>query len=101
MSATISSTLPSRARTRNRRPFAFHSGWAGILVALGALVLFLFVIGPLGLQIKYVKPLAEFIQENNIKANAYYYTEVDEFSEAERHMREHLALVPGAKHSQR
>lgn len=99
MSAIISSTL--RSRPRYKKPFVFQSGWAGILVAIGVLVLFLFVIGPLGLQMKYVKPLAEFIQENNINANAYYYSEVDEFFDAERHMREYLALIPGAKHSER
>lgn len=99
MSATISSTL--RSRPGYKKSFVFQSGWAGILVAIGVLVLFLFVIGPLGLQMKYVKPLAEFIQENNINANAYYYSEVDEFFDAERHMREYLALIPGAKHSER
>ena len=31
-------------------------------------------------------------------ANAYYYTEVDEFFEAERHMRDHLGYMASGEH---
>ncbi len=69
--------------------------WVPIAVAAGILILFIYVIGPMGLETKALKPMAQFIEENDINANAYYYTEVDEFFEAERHMREYLKLVPG------
>jgi hypothetical protein len=71
--------------------------WGVILAALVGLCLFLFVLGPMGLQTDRLKPMADFIEEHEINANAYYYTEVDEFFEAERHMREHLQLVPGGR----
>lgn len=71
-------------------------GWAAIAAAVIGVVLFLFVFGPMGLESSAYKPIADFIEENNINANAYYYTEVDEFFDAERHMRDHLKLVPGA-----
>lgn len=71
-------------------------GWAAIAAALAALIAFIYVIGPMGLETDALKPMADFIEENDINANAYYYTEVEEFFEAERHMREHLGLVPGA-----
>lgn len=72
-------------------------GWGGIVLAAVCLYLFLFVLGPMGLESRTLKPMADFIEAHDINANAYYYTEVDEFFEAERHMREHLALVPGSK----
>ena len=70
--------------------------WATIATAIGGLILFIYVIGPAGLETKTLKPMADFIEANDINANAYYYTEVEEFFSAERHMREHLKLVPGA-----
>ena len=70
--------------------------WATIAAAIGGLMLFIYVIGPAGLETKTLKPMADFIEANDINANAYYYTEVEEFFSAERHMREHLKLVPGA-----
>jgi uncharacterized membrane protein len=70
--------------------------WVYILFAIGGLALFMYVIGPLGLNTKALKPMADFIEKNDINANAYYYTEVDEFFESERHMRDYLKLVPGS-----
>ncbi len=76
--------------------YGLFKQWLTIVFAIGLLVLFIYVIGPLGLQTKALKPMAEFIEKNDINANAYYYTEADEFFEAERHMRDCLKLVPGA-----
>ena len=71
--------------------------WGTLVCIVFSVWVFLFVLGPMGLKTEPLKPMADFIEENNIDANAYYYTEVDEFFEAERHMRDHLALVPGAR----
>ncbi len=62
--------------------------------ANGLLILFIYVIGLLGLQTKTLKPMAEFIERNDMNANAYY-AEADEFFEAERHVRNFLKQVPG------
>ncbi len=70
--------------------------WMPIVIAIGLLILFIYLIGPLGLKTKALKPMADFIEKNDINANAYFYTEVDEFFEAERHMRNYLKQVPGA-----
>ena len=70
--------------------------WTVLGACVGALILFIYVIGPAGLETDTLKPMADFIEANQINANAYYYTEVEEFFSAERHMREHLKLVPGA-----
>lgn len=70
--------------------------WTIFCACIGVLVLFIYVIGPAGLETDTLKPMADFIEANQINANAYYYTEVEEFFSAERHMREYLKLVPGA-----
>ena len=72
--------------------------WATLVLSAAATMAFLLVLGPMGLETESLKPMADFIEENNINANAYYYTEVEEFAVAERHMRDHLALVPGGAH---
>ena len=73
-------------------------GWASLTLALVGLILFIYVIGPAGLKTPLLEPMATFIQENDINANAYFYTEVDEFFVAERHMREHLGYMARGGH---
>ena len=73
-------------------------GWATIALAVAGLVLFIYVIGPAGLETPLLKPMATFIEENDINANAYFYTEVDEFFVAERHMRHHLGYMARGGH---
>ena len=85
--------------TKKQAQGARLKGWAALGLFVIIIFLFLFVVGPMGLQTRALKPMADFIEEKSINANAYYYTEVDEFYAAERHMREHLALVPGGSHT--
>ena len=73
-------------------------GWAVLTLIFAGLLLFMFVIGPAGLETPLLKPMATFIEENDINANAYYYTEVDEFFLAERHMRHHLGYLARGGH---
>ena len=42
--------------------------------------------------------MLEAIEENDINANAYFYTDVDEFFLAERHMRHHLGYMARGGH---
>ena len=88
----------NRHKKRETDLVARLKGWAAMGLSILIISLFLFVIGPMGLKTRALKPMADFIEENSINANAYYYTEVEEFSKSERHMREHLALVPGSAH---
>ena len=78
-------------RTGRLRAWVILGAW------VAALILFIYVVGPAGLATGALKPMADVIEENQINANAYYYTEVEEFYSAERHMREYLKLVPGAE----
>ena len=70
------------------------SGWRKIFLAVGILLIFIYVIGPLGLDTPMMKPIADFIEENDINANGYYYTDVAEFSVAEMHMKNSLEFGP-------
>ncbi len=71
--------------------------YAILLASIAAVIVFLHVLGPMWLETDALRPMAEFIEENEINANAYYYTEVEEFFQAERHMREYLGLAPGSE----
>lgn len=45
-------------------------------------LLFMFVLAPLGDNMPGFGSMFAFIEEKNIKATAFYYTDIDEFAEA-------------------
>jgi len=51
-------------------------------------------IGPLGEKTAPIRPLIQFIEERNIDAGALYYTEIEEFAEADIHMNNSLDYSP-------
>ncbi|TET39571.1 MAG: hypothetical protein E3J72_00150 [Planctomycetota bacterium] len=55
---------------------------------------FIFFIGPWIAQAPFVKPLTTFIDERNIDAGALFYTEVEEFSDADVYMRNTMNHAP-------
>jgi len=57
-------------------------GVAGLAASILALAVFMFCIAPQMEKPLHMKPLADFIDEWDINANMYFYTEVEEFSEA-------------------
>lgn len=69
--------------------------WGKIFLAFAGLLLFIYIIGPLGLETPMLKPMADFIESSNIKANGYYYTDVAEFSDAEMYMKNSMGYAPG------
>ena len=78
------------------RPSGSFKSWLKLAAWVGGLVFFIYVLGPLGLNLPYFKPIAKLIEEENINANAYYYTEVEEFSQAESSIRASLSYAPKA-----
>jgi hypothetical protein len=70
---------------------------AAFLACILAVVLFIFYIGP-GLE-KHpaLQPMVQFIDERGINANMYFYTEVEEFSEAGINMDNTMAYPPKVK----
>jgi len=61
---------------------------------LGLIWLFMFQIAPRLAETRAIKPLTQFINERNIDATALYYTEIEEFSEAEINMRNTMTYPP-------
>ncbi len=82
-----SGPLPEHPRTKAR-------AWTVLLLWVLGLMLFMFVLGPRGLETETLKPMADFIEERQIRANAYYYTEVPEFSVAETSIRDSMRFTP-------
>jgi hypothetical protein len=71
--------------------------WAAIFLAMAGLILFIYILGPIGLQAPMIKPVADFIEEHSINANGYYYTDVAEFSDAEMYMKNAMKFAPDSK----
>jgi len=67
---------------------------AAFMACIAVIALFIFVIGPRGEQSELLRPMAEFIEEHDINANVYFYTEVEEFSEANINMVNSMAYPP-------
>jgi len=78
-------TEPEKSRT---------NGIGGLLAAVGIIAFFLFYVGPRLSELPMVKPLVQFIDERGIEANMYFYTEVEEFSEASINMTNTMAYPP-------
>jgi len=46
--------------------------------------------------VSWFKPMADFIEESDINANMYFYTEVEEFSEANINLENTMTYPPRA-----
>lgn len=68
--------------------------WAAFFAGLFFIWLFMFVLAPWLQGSPAVRPLARFIAERGIDASALYYTEVEEASLAETHMRNTILYMP-------
>ena len=68
--------------------------WVALSASIFVIWLFLFVIGPFFLKTSALSPLADFIEERGIDAGALYYTDIEEFSEAEINMKNTMAYAP-------
>ena len=71
-------------------------GVAWLAASILALVVFMFCIAPQMEKPLHMKPLADFIDEWDINANMYFYTEVEEFSEAIINMDNTMKFPPRA-----
>ena len=69
-------------------------GWVALFISVLTIIFFLFVIGPWIEKLPGFQPLADFIDERGIEANMYFYTEVEEFSEAEINMNNTMQFPP-------
>lgn len=67
---------------------------SAFLASIAGCLLMIYVVGPWLDTLEAIKPLADFIDERNIDANAYYYTEVEEFADAELNMKNTMQYMP-------
>ena len=68
-----------------------------LLLCLAAIWLFMFQVGPWLEKSSMIQPMVDFIEERDIAANMYFYTEVEEFSEANINMDNTMKYMPGAR----
>ena len=59
---------------------------AKLILCILVILIFIFYIGPLIEKLPLVQPLVQVIDERDIDASALYYTEIEEFSEANTNM---------------
>jgi hypothetical protein len=70
-------------------------GVARLLVSIILILLFIFYVAPWMTALPMLRPLTNFIEERGIDAGALYYTEVEEFAEAEAQMDNTMVYMPG------
>jgi len=61
------------------------------------ILVFMFLIGPLIAKAPLVRPVADLIKEQDIEANMFFYTEVEEFSDADSFFRDTMTYTPRSK----
>ncbi len=72
-------------------------GWAGLLAGLALILVFMFGIAPWVQKLDAVRPLAEYILDSGIDAQALFYTEVEETGDAETYMKDSMRYPPRYK----
>lgn len=73
--------------------------WARLFLCVFLIWAFMFVVAPWVEKMPAVEPIICFIDDNYIDASALYYTEIEEFFEAEIHM-ENTMNFAHHKHSE-
>ena len=67
---------------------------AALIACVLLIALFMFYIGPKLEKSPALMPMVQFIEERDIDANMYFYTEVEEFSDANINMENTMAYPP-------
>ncbi len=67
--------------------------YAGLAMGIAFIWIFAVYVTPWLGNLAFMKPLISFIKENDIKATAIYYTDIEEFAEAD-HMLRQLMTYP-------
>ncbi len=69
-------------------------GVVALLFSVLAIIFCLFYVGPQLEKLPLFQPIARYIDERGIEANVYFYTEVEEFSEAHINMDNSMDYPP-------
>ncbi len=68
--------------------------WTRLFLCIFLIWVFMFIAAPWVEKMPAVEPIISFIDENYIDASALYYTEIEEFFEAEIHMENTMNFAP-------
>ena len=68
--------------------------WLRLGLFLALLGFLVFIVGPLGLKLPGYRQMDRFIVDNDLKATAIYYTDIEEFARAESSLRDGLRFSP-------
>jgi len=68
--------------------------WSGLFIGLFIIWLLMAYAAPWGRQTETLRPFMDVIEERNIDATAYYYTDIEEFAEAENNITHALRYPP-------
>ncbi|MEW6671755.1 MAG: hypothetical protein AB1427_08620 [Thermodesulfobacteriota bacterium] len=68
--------------------------WAGLFIGLLIIWLLMAYAAPWGRQTETLRPIMDVIEERGIEATAYYYTDMEEFAEAEINITHALRYPP-------
>jgi hypothetical protein len=87
---------------KNDSPLAvMHNKTRGLIrLLMGILIIlaFMFGLGPWMERIPMIRPMVELIRTQDIDAGAYYYTDIEEFSEAEFNVNHALKFPPASNY---
>ena len=84
-------------KTDERKKSPTGKGLVGLLTGILVIVIFMYWVGPLLEQLPLFHPMVELIKAKDIDATAYYYTDIEEFAEAEFNIRQAMTYPPGGK----
>lgn len=89
LSNTPKRKAPATGRGRN--------AWLHLALLVTLLIFIMMVLGPLGLRLPGFRQMDRFVTDNNLKATAIYYTDLEEFAQAEKALRDGLRFGPGGR----
>ena len=87
------SVMPNDATGNSRGKHRLRQ-YLKLVFCCSLVLIFMFVVGPWIEKVPMVKPLVTFIEERDIDAGALYYTEIEEFSEADINMTNSMKYPP-------
>ena len=93
MTVALSQTGPVGRRGDAAGAFNLR-GLLALMLSMLLIGIFMFYLGPKGEQTRVLQPMARFIDDRDIQANMYFYTEVEEFYEADVNMNNTMKYPP-------
>ena len=70
------------------------NAWLKLAAGVGLIIFFMHIAGPFLLKFPGLSALAKTIEIENIKATAIYYTDLDQFAQAEAALRDNIEFRP-------